>query len=71
MVDYMFRPWSYTKIEKRFALRPIKLLDKCHWLKWVYIKQRYVYDGIYTGWRDVEFTTKEEYEKYLRRNKNG
>ena len=70
-------PWGknwerkYTKIIKRFALIPIKLNNESHWLKQVYIKQRFVYSDVYSYWENVDFTTKEEYESYLRRKKNA
>lgn len=70
-------PWDkelerkYTRVIKRFALIPIKLNNKSHWLKQVYIKQRFVYSDVYSYWKDVDFATKEEHESYLRRIKNA
>ena len=63
--------WSLPKdgavrIIKLFALFPIGIDCEYRWLETCYIKQKYSY--ILSLWYNEEFSTKEEAERYAKRD---
>jgi hypothetical protein len=63
------KPHDY-RVVKRFAFLPIEVDDEARWWETVYILQQYSKTIINTyNWFDRNFTTEEEYRKYLRYNK--
>lgn len=59
-----------TRIVKRFLLTPatvhIEGVAVTRWLELAYIKQMYGANWGGSGWDDLWFVTKEQYENYLR-----
>jgi hypothetical protein len=58
------------RVAKWFAIFPITLHYECRWLEWVYVQQKYVERWICGNarWYDLQFVTKEDYERFKRQD---
>jgi hypothetical protein len=60
--------WGQRRVIRRFALLPITANYERRWLEWVYIEQYYVVSVWEMCWGNNRFVTKENYERFKRKD---